>query len=329
MRSSTWRAVTAAVLLVPGLILASPGAATPPSARRPGSGVTIGIDLAHHNFGAAGEFAPLAKWLEAEGYGVRALREPFARETLAGLTIVVIKNALAERNALSPKATPAEVDQAWRLPTPSAFTPAEIGLLHEWVLGGGGLLLVFDHMPMPGAAQELAAAFGVEVSNGLAVDMQALVPFHPRNVQRAARTVFRRTDGTLADDPLTDGRATSERVERIASSGGSAFRLPAQGRSLLELRASFVSLLPEVAWQFSEATPRKTVAGWSQGGVLRVGRGRLAVFGDGSILMSPTMAASVGGGSGAGMDLTTADFAQIPRLLLNVLRWLSGGLEAS
>lgn len=329
MRTSKWTAVAAAVVLVAGLILPSSGAATPPSAARPGPGVTIGIDLAHHNFGVADDFAPLAKWLEAEGNSVRALHGPFARETLAGLKIVVIKNALAERNALSAKATPAEVDQAWRLPTPSAFTPAEITLLHEWVLGGGGLLLVVDHMPMPGAAQELAEAFGVELSNGLAVDMQALTPFHPRNVQRAARTVFRRSAGTLADDPVTNGRTASERIERIATNGGSALRLPAHGRSLLELHASFVSLLPEVAWQFSETTPRTNAAGWSQGGVLRVGRGRLAVFGDGSILMSPAMAATVGGGPGAGMDLTTSDFAQIPRLLLNVVHWLSGGIEAS
>ena len=293
----------------------------------PSSGASVVIDLAHHNFGVAADFAPLSAWLESEGFRVRAQRGAFDRESLSGVQILIIKNALAERNAISAQPTDPEIARAWSLPTPSAFSPAEISALHEWVLGGGGLLLIFDHMPMPGAARDLAAAFGIEVSNGNAVDARGLAPFNGQSVERAGRAVFSRSDGTLADGPLTNGRKPSERVASIASDGGSAFRLPAAAGPLLTLGTSFVSLLPEVAWRFSEATARESVAGWSQGGVLRAGQGRLAVFGDGSILMSPAMAASLGRWGGYTAGDAPADFAESPRLLLNVLRWLSGSFD--
>ncbi len=328
MRASIFVALAAATALAAWLLFGQRELAVPAAASAPSAAASVLIDLAHHNFGIARDFAPLSKWLEAEGFRVRALRGPFDRNALDGVQIVVIKNALAERNAISSQPSEAEIAKAWSLPTPSAFTQAEITLLHDWVLGGGGLLLVFDHMPMPGAAQELAAAFGIVVSNGNAVDERVLQPFDPKNVERAGHAVFRRSDGTLADDPLTHGRSPAKRVDSIASDGGSAFRLPAQSRSLLTLSPSFVSLTPDVAWRFSEATPRTKAAGWSQGGILNVGRGRLAVFGDGAILMSPAMAASLGNWGSYTADQAPADFAQSPRLLLNVVRWLSGQAEA-
>jgi len=60
--------------------------------------------------------------------------------------------------------------QDWTLPTPSAFNENEINNIVEWVRDGGSLFLIADHMPFPGAAQELARAFGVEMNNGFAFD---------------------------------------------------------------------------------------------------------------------------------------------------------------
>ena len=326
MRASIVTGVVVALALCAWLLLREPGSAAQAPSGPPRAGAAVLIDLGHHNFGMTGNYAPLAQWLQAEGFPVRALRGPFERGTLEGVGLVVIKNALAERNAIANNATQGDMARAWSLPTPSAFTQAEIELLHDWVLGGGGLLLLVDHMPMPGAARELASAFGIEISNGHAVDERALQPFAAEKVERAGRIVFTRSDGTLADDPLTHGRSPSERVESVASDGGSAFRLPGQARSLLTLGPSFVSLLPQTAWQFSQATPRANVAGWSQGGVLRVGRGRLAVLGDGSLLMSPAMAASYGRWGAYTADGAPADFTQNARLLVNLVRWLSGRL---
>ncbi len=83
---------------------------------------------------------------------------------------------------------------------------------------------------------------------------------------------------------------------------------------MLTLKPSFVSLLPEVAWQYSEVTPREQVGGWSQGGVLRVGQGRVAVFSDSWIVLE-----MVGYWPAPAND---------PQLLLNVLHWLSGLLDS-
>ena len=277
------------------------------------------IDAAHHNVYRAANRASIIEFLEKDGYRVRELlRGRFDRESLDGVQIIIIENALSAQNALpSIPPTEAELAEAWRLPTPSAFAPEEIAILSEWVAMGGALLLDFDHMPMSGAAQELAEAFGIEVSNGYAVDERSLLGVTGEHVGRAGSVVFRRVDHTLAEHAVTDGRSLAERVDSAATYIGSAFRLPPQGRSLLTLGPSFVSLLPDVAWEFSEATPRQDIAGWSQGGVLRVGRGRLAVFSEHGILVTPDMVANP---AKAGKNPQV----QNPQLLLNVLHWLSG-----
>lgn len=285
----------------------------------PGTGPTILVDTGHHNVDGPRDRARVAQWLQNDGYVVRELAGRFTRGVLDGVQVVIIKNPLAERNALhSLPTTDAEVAAAWRLPAPSAFTQPEIVALHDWVAMGGALLLVFDHMPMPGAVRELAAAFGIEVSNGFAVDERSLRGFDNDSVVRAGRVVFRRSDRTLTEDPVTNGRGPAERVESVATNTGSAFRLPREARSLLTLGPSFVSLLADVAWQFSAAAPRQPIGGWSQGGALRVERGRVAVFGDGAILVTPDMAGSSGDPAG---------ISQNPQLLLNVVHWLSGLLE--
>ena len=65
------------------------------------------------------------------------------------------------------------------MPTPSAFSEDEIAVLSEWVEAGGSLLLVFEHMPLAGAAQDLAGAFGIEISNGFVVDGTSLADAGP------------------------------------------------------------------------------------------------------------------------------------------------------
>jgi hypothetical protein len=281
-----------------------------------GTGPTVLIDMAHHNLDAAGGRVSRASWLEEDGYLLRELTRPFDHEALDGVQIVVIKGALSAENALR---SDAEIAEVWRLPTPSAFTPEEIAIIRDWVVSGGALLLVIDHMPISGAAQLLARAFGIEVSNGFVVDTSSLRGLSPKDVALAGDLTFRRADETLAEHPVTNGRGIVERIDSVLTFAGSAFRLPPQGRSLLALGPTFFSLLPDVAWEFSETTPREPVEGWSQGGVLRVGRGRLAVFADVAILVSPDMVAEYAH--------PEEDPVQNPQFLLNVLHWLSGLLD--
>jgi len=74
---------------------------------------------AHHNFHTAdGRYAPFAKLLRRDGYRVEAWRTPFG--ALRGVDVLVISNALHERN-----------EKDWSLPTPSAFTTEEIGVVRS------------------------------------------------------------------------------------------------------------------------------------------------------------------------------------------------------
>jgi hypothetical protein len=285
-----------------------------------GQGPVVLLDVAHHNLGPPQRWVSLTRFLEDDGFRVRVLEDPFDADALDGVQIAIVSGALSARNALPDEWTQEEFEQAWRLPTPSAFVPAEITVLSEWVAIGGAILLVLDHMPLAGAGQDLAESFGIEVSNGYAVDEAILGDLSPPSVAQAGSVVFRRAEGTLTQHPITNGRNSAERVDSVATFVGSAFRLPSRGQSLLTLGTSFVSLLPDVAWVFSAATPRMPIGGWSQGGALRVGQGRLVVFGELGTLVTPDMVAG---------DTADADNPQMqnPKLLLNALHWLSGLLD--
>jgi hypothetical protein len=125
------------------------------------------VDEAHFNFHTAGErYRAFAELLRSDGYVVEPSNRKFTREALGGGRLLVIANALAERNGSG----------NWTLPTPSAFTDEEIAAVKQWVEGGGSLLLIADHMPFPGAAEKLAAAFDVTLNNGFAV-----TPARPRS----------------------------------------------------------------------------------------------------------------------------------------------------
>lgn len=274
------------------------------------------LDVAHHNVFAPEAGSPFFRFLERSGYRTTELREPFTRDVLAGVDIVIIGGALSGRNALPRPFTQEQFDSAWSRPVPSAFTDGEIEVLHDWVSEGGGLVLVFDHMPVGGAARDLAAAFGFEVSDGFAVNSRSLPDLSAASVARAGSVVFHRSDRTIADHPVTRGRGLAERIDSIATWTGSAFRVPPPGRWILTLGSSFVSLVPDTAWVFSDSTRREDIGGWSQGAVLTAGQGRVAVFAELGILAAPEAAAA--------SDRETNPQVQNPQLLLNVLRWLRG-----
>ena len=83
-------------------------------------------------------------------------------------------------------------------------------------------------------------------------------------------------------------------------------------------------LLPEKAWEFSERTPRIAAAGWLQGAVLRLGKGRVAVFGEAAMF-----SAQISGSEKRPMGMNHPDASENARFLLNVFHWLSGLLPPS
>ncbi|MBP7867436.1 MAG: DUF4350 domain-containing protein [Acidobacteria bacterium] len=272
----------------------------PQPAFETGKGPRVLIDEAHHNFHTAdGRYLPFANLLRRDGYAVRGGRAEFSRETLAGIDILVISNALAARNV-----------EDWSLPNPSAFSDAEIAAVRAWVADGGALLLIADHMPMAGAAEKLGAAFGIRWSNGFALDEK-----------RPGPLVFQRDSG-LASHPITEGRNPGERVDTVATFTGSAFQGDADTRPLLTFQGPVVSLMPSTAWEFKPETPRVPVAGWLQGAVLRCGRGRVAVFGEAAMFT-----AQLAGPEKKPTGMNAPAAPQNARFLLNVMHWLSGLLD--
>jgi hypothetical protein len=281
-------------------------------------GPLILIDAGHHNTHTLeGRYQALAKVARRDGYRVQASAAPFSRESLARAQILVVANALHERNRVR---TGAEVTD-WSLPTPAAFTPEEVGAVRDWAREGGGLLLAADHMPFAGAAAELAAAFGVRFDNAFTIDEEVERSVGDPAAAVSHVMVFRRADGGLAGHAITNGGNEVERVNAVATFGGHAFRADGNAAPLLVLGPTAVSLLPEVAWKFPPETTRRSAAGWLQGAALRFGRGRVAVFAEAGLFGVQTS------GAGEPVGMNAPEAAQNPRFLLNLLHWLSGLLD--
>jgi len=281
-------------------------------------GPLVLIDEAHHNMHtAAGRYRHFAELVRMDGYDVRASTESFTADLLAPAKILVISNALHERN--KQRTAPGTTD--WSLPTPSAFRPDEIEAVVTWVKSGGSLLLIADHMPFPGAAEALAGAFGVRMLNGFAYDGSRESDGDTRSAVRGS-TLFSRSDGTLAPHPITDGRSQAEWVDHVATFTGQAFNAEGDVEPLLVFGSEQLSIQTTKAWEFSEDAERLPVAGWYQGLVLRVAEGRVAVFGEAAMF---TAQLSSGEQEPMGMNAPVAD--QNPRFILNLMHWLAGSLE--
>ena len=217
-------------------------------------GAKVLIDGGHHNFHTyEGRFNPFARLLEADGYQVSGSTEIFTDKTLKKQDILVISNPLNVVNT----------NGNWILPTPSAFTEKEIACVEKWVKEGGGLLLIADHMPFPGAAAGLAAAFGFTFSNGFAMPFEHNFP----------TTTFSLKEGTLQENELTKGNKTEERVTQVATFTGSAFQIPKEATPILTFIEDHRSLEPDTAWQFNPTTPTTPLKGWHQGAYLHYGKG--------------------------------------------------------
>lgn len=269
-----------------------------------GRGPLVLVDAAHNNFHTVdGRYKPFAELLRRDGYIVRGSNEKFSRAALKAAKVLVISNALSDRN----------VDD-WSLPTPSAFTDEEIAVVREWVNRGGSLFLIADHMPMAGAAQRLGEAFGVKWNNGFAVD---------EKVESGGRLFFRRSDASLKEHAVTRGRSIEERIDAVVTFTGSAFQLlDKRAEALAVLPPQIVSVMPQVAWEFKDDTPRVPVGGWSQLAVMKFGKGRIALSGEAAMF-----SAQVSGPNRNKMGMNSPDAPQNVQFLLNLMHWLTGVLK--
>ena len=265
-----------------------------------GRGPRVAIDAAHLNFHTAdGRYAPFAELLRRDGYRVESGTEPFDGSWLAEIDVLVVSNAMHEQS---------EADWA-PLPNYSAFTDQEVAAVERWVRDGGSLLLIADHMPLAGHAEALAAAFGVRFQNGFAFDSA-----------RNGLITFRRADGSLSPGSIADGRGPGERVDFVTTFTGQAFRLDpgVDADPLLIFPAGYQLLLPQVAFEFSDSTPRISAANLLQGALVRHGSGRVALFGEAAMF-----SAQLAGPNRQPMGMNAPSARENYRYALNVLHWLS------
>ena len=179
----------------------------------------------------------------------------------------MIANALNEINT-----------ENWFLPTPSAFSSEEIAAVQKWVERGGSLFLIADHMPMGGAAADLAAAFGFGFTNGFAADTSEPGP-----------AFFDRKDNTLLSCSITNGRNDSEKIDKVITFTGQAFKIPDEATSILRFNERYLLLETDTAWVFNSNTKYTPIKDWSQGANMKYGKGRVVMFGEAAMFTATVL----------------------------------------
>lgn len=265
-----------------------------------GEGPIVFIDEGHYNFHTKnGRYKPFSNFLERDGYNVIAYKGIFKKDELAKGKILVISNALNENV------------EDWVIPNPSAFTKSEIDEVRQWVIGGGNLFLIADHMPMANAAKSLAKTFGFEFTNGFVFDTLTSGP-----------AFFNLNDETLVESIITIGRDSTESVNEVASFTGQAFKIPDDATSILTFSKNYVNFLPDTSWVFDENTIKFNVEGWSQGAYKKFGKGKIVVFGEAAMFT-----AQLAGPENRKGGMNSEVAPENHQLLLNIIHWLDGKLE--
>jgi hypothetical protein len=245
------------------------------------------MDEAHRNFHtASGRYKPFADLLRNDGYIVSINQQPFTAATLKDVAVLVIANAMG----------PGEHEAR------PAFTAEEEAVLAQWVRTGGSLFLISDHAPFGSAAARLARQFSVIMHLRFARDDQ----FH--DGWDNERLDFSRLNGLLADNAITDGRSTSERVNRVVTFTGQSLTGPPDTIPLL--------CLSDGAYDWESRKIRFPAKGHFQALALNFEKGRLVVSGEAALFSAQVDPLGIK----FGMNRADNDDRQF---LLNILHWLS------
>jgi len=305
-----------------------------------GAGPRVAIDQAHRNFHtAAGRYRPFAELLRLDGYRVEALDARFSPESLRGVDVLIIANALGAEG-------PAAYD------TP-AFTADEVQAVRDWVESGGSLLLIADHAPYGAAAETLARAFGAGMSKAFTQDVAAA-----NNAGNPTFLRFTRDNGLLGDHPITRGRDQAERVSVVQTFTGQSLTVPPGATPLLVLSPSAMdrappsraaaesraervgrlrdSIMAEMAKsggigdtaivirvpaaQAGRPPELTSAAGRTQGMALEVGRGRVVILGEAALLSAQVLVIPGRPTARMGLNVPGTDDQQFA---LNVMHWLT------
>jgi len=258
-----------------------------------GFGPLVMIDDAHHNWHKkeVGLFA-FTRLLEQDGYQVKPLEGNIKKEKLKESDILVIVNPLHESDL-----------NEWVLPNPSAYHENEVSTLVEWIKKGGSLLLVADHMPFPGAVQDIANELGIEWKNGFEINLERGWP----------PSLFTRKEDRLGEHFITSSYRF--KVDSIVSYTGSAFRWKG-AEPLLKLSGDHTIFLPDTAWNYDQHSPQINGKGWLQGAYKHVGNGKVVALGEAAMI---TAQRSLGRKIGINDEEAKYNW----KLVLNMMQWLA------
>ena len=264
------------------------------------------FDEAHNNRDtAAGRFKPFADLISSDGYEITAAKNEFSKTSLKSFSILVIVNAAAPEGRSDA----------------SAFTKEECDAVRDWVREGGAVLLVTDHAPFSSAAAALAERFDVDVTKGFTIDSV----HYNKDSSDQTELVFNRDDGLLGDHPITRGRDTTERINRVMTFSGTSLKGPGGSVGFLKLADTAMDVLPPDRKRTApdEAPPdhkQVSAAGRAQGLALELGKGRVVILSEAAMLTAQVASR----GFRFGMNVSGIDNRQ---LALNIMHWLSGLLK--
>lgn len=220
------------------------------------NGPLVYIDETHNNFHTKDQrFKPFSTLLEKDGYQVKSMTN---FNVIKPTDILVISNAIHSENV-----------SRWQQPIHSAFKKEEINDIKKWVKNGGRLLIIADHMPFSGAANELANAFGFDFCDGFA-------QLSKTNNQP---DIFSEENKRLLSTQITDG-TYGKPIKSVTTFTGSSFQIPTTATGVLRFKKGDECLQPEIAWQFDDNTKVKSLENSYQGAIMNFGKGKLAVFGE-------------------------------------------------
>lgn len=257
------------------------------------------FDEAHNNFHTTtGRYKPFADLLTNDGYHVIRNRKPFTRPALDSFKVLVIANALGAEDM--------DDDGADR----SAFTDEECDAVRDWVKDGGALLLIADHAPFGGAAENLGKRFQIEMSKGYTLDQANSLPSGSSSL-----LVFSRENKLLLEHPITTGRNDGEMIKRVYTFTGQSLKGPKDSFGFMAL----ADTARDKADRNSETDV--SAAGRAQGLALKFGKGRVVVMGEAAMLSAQLAGAE---NRPMGMNVPGSDNRQ---LALNIMHWLSGILS--
>ncbi|MDP2596105.1 DUF4350 domain-containing protein [Alteromonas stellipolaris] len=295
------------------------------------------VDEAHHNFlNINNRFKPFAQVLLSDGVTVESNKVSFSQQALKNVDILVIANALDKKRS------------NWQPPFNQALTNEEVTDVVEWVRNGGSLFLIADHAPFPKVIDSLATALGFTFTNGhvkatlfnkatgtLGSHTVSYAESHAHDDSSAKANaednprakppnhvelpVFMQESQNGAFTSVLNSQFHTKEVTQVKTFGGAAFLPPEAATSLLTLGPHAVSIEPEVPFEITSSTPRRAIEGWSQGALLELGKGRVAVFSEGMMFSS-----QIDTRTGKKHGMRSIGAQQNERFLLNVIHWLAG-----